>query len=982
MAVEAARLMIRVGADTGDAERGLSSINDRLNNVAKSAGMMGTVLTAGVTLPLLAVAKSAVQSAGDFEQSLNITQQILGATQTQMESMSAAAIQWGADSVFGAGEIADAMQEGAKAGLDYQQVMDAMPGVIDMAAASGEGLAASFGTMAAAMNTFGLNASESTNVANMFAAASNASAASMTDLAQGMQQAGFAFAAANQDLPDLLTSLAILTNVGLTGSDAGTALKNAMMRLMDPTEEAKGVMNELGISVYDAQGNMLAMPAIIDEFNTGMAGLTQEQRNAALTTILLSDGFKAFGPLLEAGSAGFLEMRGSVNEAGAASKVAEAAMKGLNGGIEQMMGSLESLRISKAKPFLNFLGDGFRAIGRLIDAFGRLPQPVVNAALAFAGVLAAAGPVLVAIGAIAGALAFLLTPVGAVIAITAALAAAWAGNFGGIREVTQGVLDQLATFAPVVDAVGAAASVLWAGLTGQGDAATVMTQLDQIEAAFGTDIRNAVSDAGLTIAGWRETVVGHLDAVLVKAGAMLLALQGMTPAELLGEAKTIGVSLAAELKTKLTIAWSEVSVNTQELVGRVQANFDTIDWTQMRVDFSGLLSRAAERLRTQSEIWFGKDNLVGRTLDTLEGMFTGLGETFAGISLDDPLSVLTGTVDALMGIWGAIGTIKADATTTAITGLQTLITAVLDFATKLTNDLDTTALAETATNYVNTISAQVQTAFATPPMEEIGTSAGAFISSIIGKLTELFGSETFGTDLGTAVGAGTAAFVQGALALAAGIATELGNVPWTDFLDSLSAFSESFLSSFGTEVAKGDYKPLAQALLEGTAKALWEVVRYPITRGVRDTQTVVDEIQLQAPYQLLPDEAAFQWPPLPTELTGWGWPNLPTWNWPNIPVPDWLGGFFDRADDIERRMDEFNRSGGGDSGDTGGGGGGGGGGNPYDDISGGTNFPKRLPQNRLAMAGGTTINVYATVANDLDINELALRIAQAQRRRG
>ena len=101
----------------------------------------------------------------------------------------------------------------------------------------------------------------------------------MGDLAAGVQQGGFAFAAAGQSLDDLVASTAILGNVGLTGSDAGTALKNAVMRLINPTQEGAGMMNELGINVFDAQGAMLPWADVIDQFDAGLAGLTEQERN-------------------------------------------------------------------------------------------------------------------------------------------------------------------------------------------------------------------------------------------------------------------------------------------------------------------------------------------------------------------------------------------------------------------------------------------------------------------------------------------------------------------------------------------------------------------------------------------------------------------------------------------------------------------------------------------------------------------------------
>lgn len=436
MAIEAARLFVKVGSDTREGERGLLSFNDRLNQSARNLTMTGGIMTAGLTLPLLAVGKSALDMAGDYEQSMNVLQQVTGASAEVMSALNAQALTLGAETVFSAGEAANAMLELGKAGMSTEQIMAAIPGVMDLAAAGGVGLAEAASLTAATLNAFHLEASESARVADLLAAAANASAADIADLGAGMQQAGFAFALANQPVENLAASLAILTNVGLTGSDAGTALKNAFMRMMNPTVEATAAMQELGISFYDAQGAMLGLPEIIDILNSATEGLTDQQRDQALATIFLSDGMKALIPLMDAGSEGFNAMVDTVTEAGAATEVANARMAGLKGGMEELRGSVESFLIGAAQPFLGTLGNLARAAGDAITWFGALPQPVINASLAFAGILAAAGPAITGLGLLAGAVGFLISPLGLLVAASAALAAAWVADFGGIQGIT------------------------------------------------------------------------------------------------------------------------------------------------------------------------------------------------------------------------------------------------------------------------------------------------------------------------------------------------------------------------------------------------------------------------------------------------------------------------------------------------------------------------------------------------------------------
>jgi TP901 family phage tail tape measure protein len=428
---------VNLGSAYGTIEIGTDGAQQSINSLSDTMRKAGAAMSLGVTAPLVGIASAAISSAADFEQSLNIMAQVSAATGDQMAALQAQALEMGAVTSFSAGEAAQAQLELAKAGMAPADVMKALPGVLDAAAAGGMGLAESATLVSGALNAFGLDASESASVANQLAAAANASAADMSDLGAGLQQGGFAFSAAGQQLDDLNASLAILSNVGLSGSDAGTALKNAMMRLMNPTAEAAGLMEELGINVYDTQGQMLPWADVIQVFDTALAGLTDEQRNAALGTIMLGDGMKAFIPLLDQGKEGFLEMKAAVNQEGSAAATAGARMKGMRGAVEYLMGSIDSFLIGTALPFLDTFSGVVRIVADGITAFGALPRPVIDAALAFAAVLAAAGPLMLAISGIATAAAFLASPLGLLVLGVGAVAAGfvmWQQNLGGIQQ--------------------------------------------------------------------------------------------------------------------------------------------------------------------------------------------------------------------------------------------------------------------------------------------------------------------------------------------------------------------------------------------------------------------------------------------------------------------------------------------------------------------------------------------------------------------
>ena len=511
---------VNLGSAWGKIEISTDQAEQSVSSLADSMRKAGTAMSLGVTAPLVGIAATAIDSAADFEQSLNIMAQVSGATADQMAQLQQQALDLGASTSFSAGEAAQAQLELAKAGMKPMEVFAAMPGVLDMAAAGGMGVAQAAEIAANAVNTFGLEASSTTDIANMLAAAANASSVDITDLAAGMAMAGSVFASAGQSIDDLNIAMALLGNNGIKGSDAGTSLKTALMRLTAPTDEAAAALADLGVNVFDAQGNMREFPDILADLQQGLYGtnavtvtssnltaeqakrmeylkstisktqtqlanyasgvagvaqsendkivaqdrlnrtltaaqaeyaqlaaiggttstvmktLTEEQRQQALSTIFGADAIRSISVLLSEGTDGWNEMADAIGVAGAATDVANSRMKGMRGAIEYLKGSIDSFLIGAALPYLDMMGNFVRMTADGLTAIGSLPRPLMDAAVAFGAVLAAAGPLMLAITSISAAIGFLLSPVGLLVAGVAAVAAGfvlWQQNFGNVQ---------------------------------------------------------------------------------------------------------------------------------------------------------------------------------------------------------------------------------------------------------------------------------------------------------------------------------------------------------------------------------------------------------------------------------------------------------------------------------------------------------------------------------------------------------------------
>lgn len=388
-----------------------------------------------------------VNIGAEFEQTMGVLAYASGASAAEFEAMKQKAQDLGADLTLpavSANDAAIAMLELSKAGLQTSDVLAASKGVMQLAAAGQMDVADAANVTAAALNTFKLEGSQATNVANMLAAASNATMANVSDLAYGIQNAGFAFQATGQSVDDLIIAVAGLTQNGLTGSDAATALKNAFLQLAAPTSDSMRTMMQLGINVRDASGNMLPFRDLIIELKRGLSDLSPAQRDMALKTMVQSDGMKALIPWLEMGAEGYDDLSEKTHNATAAQDMAAARMQGLKGAWEGLGSQLETLMNNAIQPLLPLMTSMVQGVANFAGTLATHAEPAVqrfvqgltnfkNAVdLAFGWLAEHGKAILVDIGMVLGGLITTFIAFNAQAAITAVVSASAGVSMGGL----------------------------------------------------------------------------------------------------------------------------------------------------------------------------------------------------------------------------------------------------------------------------------------------------------------------------------------------------------------------------------------------------------------------------------------------------------------------------------------------------------------------------------------------------------------------
>jgi len=365
----------------------------------------GKSLTMNVTAPLALMGGFAVNTAAEFEVSMASIQVNAGATGDQMKSLSALALQMGQDTVFSAGEAADAILELSKGGLTVGEIQaGALASTMNLAATEGMGLADAAVIIAQTMNTFGIDASKTTKAVDLLAAGAVASTAGVQDLADGMKYVGSTASTLGVSMGDTVTALAAMNNAGIDSSTAGTSLNRMLLGLIPTTRKAAKEAEALGLEFVDQNDKLKPMNEIVKDLIAVYGDMGDASKVASLKMIFGVEGMRAANTLINLGSEEYANLTDAVNKQGIAQDLANARMSGTKGALEQLSGSVDTAAIAIGQALAPTVESVAGTIQKLVDKFSKLSPETQNTIVKILGIVAAVGPLLVVLGMAIGAL--------------------------------------------------------------------------------------------------------------------------------------------------------------------------------------------------------------------------------------------------------------------------------------------------------------------------------------------------------------------------------------------------------------------------------------------------------------------------------------------------------------------------------------------------------------------------------------------------
>ena len=336
------KVVIETDLDASGIKAGLS----KLSGIAQSGikGTLTAIASAGTALAGLGGA--AIKIGADFEEGMSEVQAISRASASDMELLKEKAKEMGAETKFSATESAAAFKYMAQAGWNTEDMLNGISGVMSLAAASGEDLALTADIVTDSLTAFGLEAKDAAHFSDVLAMTANATNTDVANLGYTFKYVAPVAGALGYSIEDMSVAIGLMANSGIKAETAGTALRATLTNLAKPTQQMTGYMEELGISLTDAQGNVKPFNEVMVDLRKGFEGLTEAQKAEYAAGIAGKEAMSGLLAIVNASDEDFAALTEQINNCnGAAEEAAKIMQDNLKGSVEQLGGALETLGI-------------------------------------------------------------------------------------------------------------------------------------------------------------------------------------------------------------------------------------------------------------------------------------------------------------------------------------------------------------------------------------------------------------------------------------------------------------------------------------------------------------------------------------------------------------------------------------------------------------------------------------------------------------
>lgn len=397
----------------------MDALSEKFAKGGKKLRAMGDAMKP-VSAALLAGFTLSTKKAIDFESQMNTTKSLLADTiptadelNSTTQKLGESSKNWAKQYGISTASINEGMQEIIKKGFDANQTIEAMPAILDAAKASGEDFNTVMNATTNILQQFGLSTQDTERVTNSLTFVANKTAAGFADMGAAMEYVGPVAKNVGMDLEETAATVGLLSNNGIAGEKAGTALRGALTRLLKPSKQNANAMAKLGFSAEEFRSGAIKLPDILDRIKKNTEGMTDAQKSALIATAFGTEAQTAMNILVDQGGDALRNLANETKGATTYTKdLANELSKSSKNGVERFKSSLEVLQINIGQKLLPLLTPVIEKVNQFIDWLSKAPPAVQSLAVGIGGFLALGYPLLNFLGNGATALSILIKHAG------------------------------------------------------------------------------------------------------------------------------------------------------------------------------------------------------------------------------------------------------------------------------------------------------------------------------------------------------------------------------------------------------------------------------------------------------------------------------------------------------------------------------------------------------------------------------------------
>lgn len=341
--------------NAGDESEKLGKAVSDAGNKATEAGNGGFTVLKGVlanlatqvinkvTSGMKQLASSVVQAGIDFDKGMSRVEAISGATSSEMEQLTAKAIEMGRTTKFSAAEASSALYYMAMAGWKASDMLEGLQPILDLAAASGEDLARTSDIVTDALTAMGYGAEDAGHLADVMAAAAANANTTVDMMGSTFKYVGAVAGSLGYSMEDVAVSISLMANSGIKAEMAGTALRSLMMRLSTDTGGAAKAARKLGVEITNADGSMRKWDTVVTELRSAFQGLSQAEQSQYAKTIAGTRAMNGFLAIMNSTEADVKQVTTAINKSsGAAKQMADTMLNNVGGQFTKLQRQLQT----------------------------------------------------------------------------------------------------------------------------------------------------------------------------------------------------------------------------------------------------------------------------------------------------------------------------------------------------------------------------------------------------------------------------------------------------------------------------------------------------------------------------------------------------------------------------------------------------------------------------------------------------------------